>query len=70
MVYQLKSFIVWTTIEYGMTPKKPEKKKRQRRVGIEAIVEPGVEALYVRGSWMKKLKDLNGSKRKKKPPQK
>jgi hypothetical protein len=49
-----------------MTRKESEKKKKQEKVGIEAIVEPGVGALYVRGTWMKKLKDLDERKRKKK----
>jgi len=31
---------------------------------VEAVVEPGVGALYVRGAWMKKLDDLGKRKRK------
>jgi len=46
-------------------PRKKQRKKRQpEKVGIEAVVEPGVGALYVRGIWMKKLKDLDKRKRK------
>jgi hypothetical protein len=33
-------------------------------MGMEAITEPGVGALYVRGAWMKKLDDLGKRKRK------
>jgi len=40
------------------------KKRKHRKVGIEAVVEPGVGALYVRGVWMKKLNELSRSKRK------
>jgi len=46
-----------------MSRKKPQKKKR-KTLGIEAIVEPGVGALYVRGTWMKKLNELRKRKRK------
>jgi len=42
-----------------------EKKKKRKVVGIEAIVKPGVEAVYTRGAWMKKLDDLDKGKRKK-----
>ncbi|MDI6904103.1 MAG: hypothetical protein QMD13_01220 [Candidatus Bathyarchaeia archaeon] len=46
-------------------PRKKSRKKRKRKpVGIGAIVEPGVGALYVRGAWMKKLNELGKSKRK------
>ena len=31
-------------------------KKKTKTTGIEAIVEPGVGALYVRRAWMKKAK--------------
>ena len=48
-----------------MSRKESEKKKKPKKAGIEAIVEPGVGALYVRGTWMKKLKDLDERKRKK-----
>jgi len=41
-----------------------KKKRKHKTVGIEAIVEPGVGALYVRGPWMKKLNDLSKRKRK------
>ncbi len=47
-------------------PRKKSRKKKQKKVGIEAVVEPGVGALYVRGPWMKKLKELDERKRKKK----
>jgi len=40
------------------------KKEKRKVVGIEAIVEPGVGAIYVRGAWMKKLDDLGKRKRK------
>jgi len=46
-------------------PRKKSKKKRKRKnVGVEAVVEPGVGALYVRGTWMKKLNELGKRKRK------
>jgi hypothetical protein len=45
-------------------PRKESGKSKEQRVGIEAIVEPGVGALYVRGRWMKKLKDLEKRKQK------
>jgi len=51
-----------------MPRKKQRKKKKSEKVGIEAVVEPGVGALYVRGAWMKKLKDLNKRKTKKPKP--
>ena len=47
-----------------MGDKKQRKKKQSEKVGIEAVVEPGVRALYVRGTWMKKLRDLDKRKRK------
>jgi len=48
-----------------MPRKKLKKKKgKHKTVGIEAVVEPGVGALYVRGTWMKKLNDLSKRKRK------
>ena len=47
-----------------MPRKKLRKKKKRKKVGIEAIVEPGVGALYVRGAWMKKLSKLGKKKRK------
>jgi hypothetical protein len=47
-----------------MTRKEPSpKQKKHRKIGIEAIIEPGVGALYVRGTWIKRLDEL---KRKKK----
>jgi len=48
-----------------MPRKKQRNKKQSEKVGIEAVVEPGVGALYVRGTWMKKLKDLDKRKTKK-----
>jgi len=47
-------------------PRKRSRKKKEKRkkVGIEAVVEPGVGALYVRGTWMKKLNELGKRKRK------
>ncbi len=51
-----------------MPRKKQRKKKQSEKVGIEAVVEPGVGALYIRGTWMKKLKDLD--KRKREPRKK
>jgi hypothetical protein len=47
-----------------MPRKKSRNKKKRKAVGIEAVVEPGVGALYVRGAWMKKLKELGKGKRK------
>jgi len=41
-----------------------KRKEKRKVVGIEAIVEPGVGAIYVRGTWMKKLEDLGKRKRK------
>jgi len=46
--------------------KRQRKKKRSEKVGIEAVVEPGIGALYVRGTWMKKLKGVGKRKRKSK----
>jgi len=43
------------------------KRRKGKAVGIEAIVEPGVGALYVRGAWMKKLDDLGRRKRRQYP---
>lgn len=40
-------------------------KQKSKKIGIEAVAKPGYESLYVRGTWMKKLKNLN--KRKEKP---
>jgi len=48
-----------------MPRKKSQKKRRIKTVGIEAVVEPGVGALYVRGPWMRKLSELGKRKRKK-----
>lgn len=45
-----------------MPRKKSRKKKKRKTVGIEAVAEPGVGALYVRGAWMKKLKELGKRK--------
>lgn len=53
-------------VKQGTMPRKKSRKKKQKKVGIEAVVEPGVGALYVRGPWMKKLKELDERKRKKK----
>ena len=39
-----------------VSKKTKTKKKKSKTVGIEAIVEPGVGALYVRRAWMKKPK--------------
>ena len=47
-----------------MPRKKSRNKKKRKAVGIGAVVEPGVGALYVRGTWMKKLKELGKGKRK------
>ncbi len=47
-----------------MPRKKSSKKKKRKAVGIEAIVESGVGALYVRGAWMKKLKKMGKGKHK------
>ena len=47
-----------------MPRKKPRKKGKRKAVGIEAVVEPGVSALYVRGAWMKKLDEMGKHKRK------
>jgi hypothetical protein len=46
-----------------MSRKKPRKRKH-KAMGMEAIAEPGVGALYVRGAWMKKLDDMGKHKRK------
>ncbi len=46
-----------------MPHRKSEKEKR-KTIGIEAIVEPGVGALYPRAAWMKKLDDLGKEKKK------
>ena len=47
-----------------MPRKKSRKKRKRKAVGLGAIVEPGVGALYVRGAWMKKLNELGKHKRK------
>jgi len=47
-----------------MPRRRPQKKERRKAIGIEAIVEPGVGAIYTRGTWMKKLNDLGKRKRK------
>ncbi len=47
-----------------MPRRKQRKQKQSEKVGVEAVVEPGVGALYVRGTWMKKLRDLDERKRK------
>ncbi|MGA9388079.1 MAG: hypothetical protein WBV70_04555 [Candidatus Bathyarchaeia archaeon] len=44
-----------------MPHKKLEKKKR-KPLGMEAIVEPGIGALYARGAWMKKMNALRKRK--------
>ena len=44
--------------------KSRKKKKKHETLGIEAVVEPGVGSLYVRGAWMKKLNKLGKHKRK------
>jgi hypothetical protein len=46
-----------------MPRKKSRKKRKRKSVGIGAIVEPGVGALYVRGTWMKKLNEMGKHKR-------
>jgi len=51
--------------ELSSMPRKESLEKRKRKKsGIEALVEPGVGALYVRGTWMKKPKDQGKRKRK------
>ena len=52
-----------------MPREKQRKKKKSEKVGIEAVVEPGVGALYVRDTWMKKLKEMGKRKRKTKKVQ-
>ncbi|MCK4424320.1 hypothetical protein KAU93_01450 [Candidatus Bathyarchaeota archaeon] len=47
-----------------MPRNKSPKKRKHKSVGIEAVVKPGVGALYVRGLWMKKLDDLGKRRRK------
>lgn len=44
--------------------RKKLQKKRPKRLDIGVVVEPGVGALYVRGTWMKKLSELGKRKRK------
>ncbi len=51
-----------------MPRKKSQKKRKHKPVGIEAVVEPGVGALYVRGMWMKRLSELGKRKKVKKRP--
>jgi len=41
-----------------------QKKSKRGAVGIEAIVEPGYGAIYIRSPWMKKLDDLGKEKQK------
>lgn len=45
-------------------PRRKSQKKKRKTVGIEAIVEQGVGAIYIRGRWMKKLDDLGKRKSK------
>lgn len=45
-------------------PRRKSQKKKRKAVGIEAIIEQGVGAIYIRGRWMKKLDDLGKRKRK------
>jgi len=47
-----------------MPRKRSLKESRHRTIGIEAIVEPGVGAVYARSAWMKKLNELGKKKRK------
>ena len=44
-------------------------RKRSKKIGVEAVAKPGYESIYVRGTWMKKLKDLDKPKRKPKKRQ-
>jgi hypothetical protein len=44
--------------------RKKSRKKKHKAMGMEAITEPGVGTLYVRGAWTKKLDDLGKRKRK------
>jgi len=48
-----------------MSRKKLKKRRKRKTIGVEAVVEPGVGALYVRGTWMRKLSELGKRKRKK-----
>ena len=48
-----------------MPRRRSEKKKKRKATGIEAIVKPGVEAVYTRGAWMKKLDDVGKGRIKK-----
>jgi hypothetical protein len=41
-----------------------ENKKRSKKIGIEAVAKPGYESIYVRGTWMEKLKDMKNRKEK------
>ena len=41
-------------------------KKKSKKIGIEAVVRPGYEALHVRGNWRKKLKVISKRKGKSK----
>jgi len=43
----------------SMPRKKSLKESRHKTIGIEAIVEPGVGAVYTRGAWMRKLNELD-----------
>jgi hypothetical protein len=49
-----------------MSRRKPQRKRKRKTVGIEAVTEPGVGALYVRGAWMKKLNEMDKHKKPKK----
>jgi len=44
--------------------RKKSQKKKHKAIGVEAIVEPGVGALYVRSAWMKRLDELGKRRRK------
>lgn len=53
-----------------MSRRRPKKKRKRKSTGVGAIVESGVGAVYVRGTWMKKLGDLDKRKKKSKMKQK
>lgn len=51
-------------IEMPFRKRRKSRKKKDKKVGIEAVVEPGYGALYIRSSWIKKLKKMGKKKQK------
>ncbi|UCH32238.1 MAG: hypothetical protein JSV05_02300 [Candidatus Bathyarchaeota archaeon] len=52
------------SIRMSSRKRRKSRKKKDKKVGIESIVEPGYGALYIRSSWMKKLRKVRKKKQK------